>query len=178
MQHIPLVHRLARQLCGFTNGALDYDDLAQEGMIGLIKAADRFDPSRGVQFITYAYLAVRRHLLRVINRQSEAPLSLDAPAADGLPPLGETIAAPAPGDSADLCDVRALVDRLPDPQRRVIVWRYWEGLSLREAGGQIGVSGEWARRIEQKALQSLRQMMEGEAAPSGGSTGSRQRAGI
>ena len=46
-----LVHACANR---FRNRGIDYDDLFQAGCIGLIKAADRFDESRGLQFSTYA----------------------------------------------------------------------------------------------------------------------------
>src|SRR5680860_1636497 len=49
--HLPLVEHLARR---FRNRGEPYDDLLQVGTIGLIKAIDRFDPGRGVEFSTYA----------------------------------------------------------------------------------------------------------------------------
>jgi RNA polymerase sigma-B factor len=49
--HMPLVEYLARRFSG-RNEPLS--DLIQVGAIGLIKAIDRFDPSRGLEFSTYA----------------------------------------------------------------------------------------------------------------------------
>ena len=49
--HLPLVEHLARR---FRNRGEPYDDLLQVGTIGLIKAIDRFDPGRSVEFSTYA----------------------------------------------------------------------------------------------------------------------------
>jgi RNA polymerase sigma-B factor len=49
--HLPLVEHLARR---FRNRGEPYDDLLQVGTIGLIKAVDRFDTERGVEFSTYA----------------------------------------------------------------------------------------------------------------------------
>lgn len=40
------------------------EDLAQEGVVGLCKAVDRFDPSKGTKFSTYATLWVRAYILR------------------------------------------------------------------------------------------------------------------
>ena len=61
--HLALVHAVARRYAG-RGEALD--DLVQVGAIGLIKASDRFDPSRGVTFATYATPsiegAIRHHL--------------------------------------------------------------------------------------------------------------------
>ena len=45
---------------------LTLEDLVAEGNIALIKAARRFDPSRGVKFITYAGWYVRHHMQRAL----------------------------------------------------------------------------------------------------------------
>ncbi|MGH8775991.1 MAG: RNA polymerase sigma factor SigF [Jiangellaceae bacterium] len=49
--HKPLVEHLARR---FRNRGEPYDDLVQVATIGLIKAIDRYDATRGVEFSTYA----------------------------------------------------------------------------------------------------------------------------
>ena len=48
---LPLVRYLARR---FANRNVPLEDLVQVGCIGLIKAVDRFDVGRGVEFSTYA----------------------------------------------------------------------------------------------------------------------------
>jgi RNA polymerase sigma-B factor len=61
--HLPLVHSLARRYAG---RAESLDDLVQVGAVGLVKAADRFDESRGVAFASFAAPMIegeiRRHL--------------------------------------------------------------------------------------------------------------------
>ena len=49
--HLPLVEHCARR---FRNRGEPLEDLVQVGTIGLIKAVDRFDTDRGVEFSTYA----------------------------------------------------------------------------------------------------------------------------
>ncbi|MCI1665573.1 MAG: SigB/SigF/SigG family RNA polymerase sigma factor [Atopobiaceae bacterium] len=51
VSHLNLVRFLASR---FKNRGESLDDLIQVGTIGLIKAIDRFDPSRGLEFTTYA----------------------------------------------------------------------------------------------------------------------------
>lgn len=59
-----LVHACAKR---FGGRGMEYDDLFQAGCIGLVKAVDGFDPSRGLCFSTYAVpliLGEMRHLFR------------------------------------------------------------------------------------------------------------------
>jgi len=60
--HLPLVRFLARR---YANRGEPMDDLVQAGCIGLVKAVDRFDPGRGLEFSTYAAPTIlgeiRRH---------------------------------------------------------------------------------------------------------------------
>ena len=49
--NIGLVHSCARRFMG---RGIDYEDLFQSGCLGLMKAAVKFDESRGLQFSTYA----------------------------------------------------------------------------------------------------------------------------
>jgi RNA polymerase sigma-B factor len=62
LAHTPLAAYLARR---FANRGEPIDDLIQVATIGLLKAIDRFDPARGVQFSTYASITIggeiRRH---------------------------------------------------------------------------------------------------------------------
>jgi RNA polymerase sigma-B factor len=62
--HLPLAKSVARRYAG---RGVDLDDLVQVGAVGLIKAADRFDASRGVAFSTFAEPTIEgeiRHHLR------------------------------------------------------------------------------------------------------------------
>ncbi len=93
--HMPLVEHLARR---FRNRGEPYDDLVQVATIGLIKAVDRFDAERGVEFSTYAtptilgeikrYFRDKGWAIRVPRRLQELRLSLTAATADLTQELG------------------------------------------------------------------------------------------
>lgn len=83
--HLPLVHHLARR---YRDRGESVDDLVQVGTIGLIKAVDRFDTSRDVEFSTYATPTilgeVKRHFrdrtwaVRVPRRMQELQAQVTA----------------------------------------------------------------------------------------------------
>jgi RNA polymerase primary sigma factor len=64
--NLRLVVRMAHR---FRRSGLPLSDLVQEGNIGLLKAVDRFDVSKGFRFSTYASWWIRHHVRRaVVNR--------------------------------------------------------------------------------------------------------------
>jgi len=54
----------------FQNQGMDIMDLISEGNIGLIKAAQRFDPTTGVKFISYAVWWVRQSIMASLNENA------------------------------------------------------------------------------------------------------------
>ena len=54
----------------YKNSGLLLEDLISEGNLGLIIAADRFDPDKGYHFISYAVYWIRQSILRAINEKS------------------------------------------------------------------------------------------------------------
>jgi RNA polymerase sigma factor (sigma-70 family) len=57
LSHLRFASWIASKYVGF---GLDLDDLVQEGCIGLIKAASRFNPDRGASFSTMATWWIRQ----------------------------------------------------------------------------------------------------------------------
>jgi RNA polymerase sigma factor (sigma-70 family) len=54
-------------------------DLEQEAWVAFLKAKNGFDPSRGVKFITYAYVYISRELIKYVQKQTRnSAYSLDA----------------------------------------------------------------------------------------------------
>jgi RNA polymerase sigma-B factor len=93
--HLPLVEHLARR---FRDRGEPHEDLVQVGTIGLIKAVDRFDLERGVEFSTFATPTIvgeiKRHFrdrgwaIRVPRRLQELRLQLNRANAELSQELG------------------------------------------------------------------------------------------
>lgn len=67
--------RYAVERLGFGVSYLDREDLISEGIIGLIDAVDRFDPKRGIQFVTYATIRIRGQILDALRTRDLLPRS-------------------------------------------------------------------------------------------------------
>ena len=63
-QNLGLVHLCANR---FRGKGIEYDDLYAAGCVGLIKAADGFDQSRGLQFSTYAVPVILGEIKRLFR---------------------------------------------------------------------------------------------------------------
>ena len=95
--HLPLVEHLVRR---FLNRGEPYDDLLQVGTIGLIKAIDRFETDRGVEFSTYAtptivgevkrYFRDKGWAIRVPRRLQELRIALSTATAELTQSLGRS----------------------------------------------------------------------------------------
>ncbi|WP_369135334.1 RNA polymerase sigma factor SigF [Modestobacter sp. I12A-02662] len=104
-EHLPLVRHFARR---FSNRGEPFDDLLQVGTLGLIAAIDRFDPSRGVEFLSFAVPTItgeiKRHFrdqgwsVRVPRRLQELHLSLNAAVSELSQKNGH---APTPSELAE-----------------------------------------------------------------------------
>ncbi len=73
-QNVHLVRYVVERL-GFGVSSLDREDLVSEGIVGLIDAVDRFDPQRGIQFVTYATIRIRGQILDALRTRDMLPRS-------------------------------------------------------------------------------------------------------
>lgn len=107
--HLPLARHIARR---FANRGEPQDDLVQVAMLGLVNAVDRFDPSRGSDFLSFAVPTimgeVRRHFrdtswaVRVPRRLKELHLAIGTASGVLSQELGR---APTPSELAEHLDL-------------------------------------------------------------------------
>src|SRR5216110_2782097 len=67
---IPFVEQLARRVAATMPHSIDIGDLVQDGVLGLIDAAKRFDESRGIKFETFAERRIRGAMIDALRRDA------------------------------------------------------------------------------------------------------------
>jgi RNA polymerase sigma factor for flagellar operon FliA len=81
-EHLPLVQDILHQVAAHYPRHADREELAQSGSLGLVEAAHRFDPNRGVPFARWASVRVRGAIIDAARALDFAPRSLRAAARD------------------------------------------------------------------------------------------------
>jgi RNA polymerase primary sigma factor len=127
---------------------LSFQDLINEGNIGLIEAAKRFDPNKGVKFITYAVWWIRQAIIHALSEQG-GPFRIPQKQANLLYNIHKTIAAmtpllertPTPGEVAEELDV-------PQENVEVLMQAETEDLPL-ESGSEEDSDFQLLDKIEQ-----------------------------
>jgi RNA polymerase sigma factor for flagellar operon FliA len=67
---LPFVESLARRMAATMPHSIDLGDLVQDGVLGLIDAAHRFDEDRGIKFETFAERRVRGAMIDALRRDA------------------------------------------------------------------------------------------------------------
>lgn len=156
----------------------DTEDLISIGTIGLIKGVNTYRPDKGVRLATYSARCVENEILMYFRslRKSSGDIS-----------LSEALDTDSEGNSLSLMDVLAVeddlaervslkesawkvrecVDSILEPREAEIIrLRYGLGgrkpLTQRECAARLGISRSYVSRIEKRAIEKLRQAMEGE----------------
>lgn len=89
-QSLPMVRRVVASMAAHYPRHCDRDDLVAAGTLGLVEAAQRFDPSRGVPFESWAALRVRGAVVDAVRALDFAPRALRSSARD-LAAVRETL---------------------------------------------------------------------------------------
>jgi RNA polymerase sporulation-specific sigma factor len=153
VKYMPLVKACARPY--FLQGG-DYEDVYQEGMLGLLSAIRRYDPARGASFKTFADLCVRRRIFSAIKRYSVVD-TIDLSA----------LVAEASAAHSDSNPELVLIDRekseefltgflqLLSSLERKILSLYLDGLSYREIASGTGKSAKSVDNAIQRVKRKL-----------------------
>jgi RNA polymerase sigma factor for flagellar operon FliA len=73
LQSVPLVHYMLARMGVTQERCNDYEDLAHQGLMGLIDAVDHFDPKFNTRFSTYASLRIRGKIMDYLRTTDWMP---------------------------------------------------------------------------------------------------------
>jgi RNA polymerase sigma factor FliA len=222
---LPFVEALARRMASTMPHSIDLSDLVQDGVIGLIDAAHRFDEARGIKFETFAERRIRGAMIdalrkdawprgvRRVRRELEAareklraslghePSLADLAQAVGSDEkrLGKTIVrintieSTSPFSSAENVDetqlpavmvpaeperpdmqyerdevktrVRNAISTLPPREQRVIALYYYNEVTMKDIGAELGVNESRVSQLHARAIRRLRDALGAEVTP-------------
>ena len=151
--------------------ARDQEDLVSIGTIGLIKAVDTFDGSKGSRLATYAARCIENEILMHFRaaKKTEKDISLSEPIdtdSEGHPLTLMDVLAQEDTISEDLerrmalCRLEDYIQECLEPrEREIICLRYGLGsepLAQWQVAEQLHISRSYVSRLETRALEKLR----------------------
>lgn len=150
----------------------DQDDLISIGTIGLIKAVDSFDDSKGIKFATYASRCIENEILMYFRGKKKSAQDLS---------MNEPIDIDGEGNPLTLMEIISVDDTVPDDidlkiktemlysfiekienprEKEIIVLRYGlygtEPMTQKEIAKKLDISRSYVSRIEKKTVEDLR----------------------
>lgn len=141
---MPLVKSLAGKYYRY---GVEFDDLVQEGMLGVLEARKNFNSGKRTKFSTYAVFWIKKKMLEYLNKEKR--VSLNAVEID------EAIEIPGTNDQPSINPIDFPKD-MPEIEKRVLKYIYEEKKSLKAIAEMLGMRRERARQINFKALRRLK----------------------
>lgn len=157
----------------YQNASEDMEDLLSIGTIGLIKAVDSFDASKGSKLATYAARCIENELLMRLRAKKKTLREVSLYEPIGTDKEGNEISLldVVEQDQVDIVEQMELAHHiqrlhsilsttLTERELEIITKRYGlitgEEVTQREIGRELGISRSYVSRLEKKALQKLR----------------------
>jgi RNA polymerase primary sigma factor/RNA polymerase sigma factor len=160
--NLRLVVSIAKRYVG---RAADFFDLVSDGNMSLIRAAEKFDVSRGNKFSTYASWAIMKNFARTIPAERRRQDRFRTSHSEMLSAAEDMRTDQNEQESAQIqreSQVERILDRLDEREREIVTTRFGlirghEPLMLAQVGAAMGVSKERIRQIQLRAMSRLRE---------------------
>ena len=151
-QHLRLVHHIARKVAR-TWTLIEYEDLVGWGMLGLVKASERWTPLRGCEFSTYATYRIRGQMMDAVEKelrmtQRRVPMRNEELIPDTRCTATEAVTVEV--------DVASLLAQLSPRNASIMTMIYLNGRTLREIGEMFELTESRICQIRQESITKLR----------------------
>ena len=145
--YLPLIKSIASRY----KGMVAFEDLVQEGFLGLLEAEERFDSSRGAKFSTYAFYWVKRRILEAIQKERIQSLNSVELKEEILvnPIIEETY------ESVDL-DVSSLTKNFSSLEQKIFKLHFQQEKTLSQIAKELGIRREKVRQTKQLLLRKMK----------------------
>ncbi len=143
-EYLPLVRSIVKK---YAHLGVPTEDLEQEGMIGLLEAADKFRDDKGAKFSTYATYWIKKKILAAIDNEKKSSL-------DSIKLTEESVETKE--DELKTSQYLKLPQNIPDTERKILRMLYEEQLTLKEIAQELKISRERVRQLKEKALRRMR----------------------
>ncbi len=145
-----------------------YDELVSDGILGMVRALDRFDPSRGYRFCTYATTVIRRECFQNIQEFKKYRKQVGHSAALSVLNSVKGLAEVTKDRSHWVIwrhKLVALLSKLSPREQTIIRARYGlgtdaEATTLQSLADMLKLSKERVRQLERSALQKLKSLAD------------------
>ena len=164
---LPMAYKLAYKYARRT--LMDHEEIVSAALMGLVRAAHAFDPSRGFAATTYAHYAIERAIWTEIARMRAKGLGgcasgkprFPVPEIESIGEVRESSLSTFDADMSEADDQRYRVVQMlrliKDRRARAMVRaRFLRGMTLDECGKKFGVTKERVRQIVLKAVNVMR----------------------
>ena len=155
---------VARYIGARVQNPYDREDLLQQVFLNAIAALDRYDPSRAAPG-TWLYTITRNAVTDYYRRRSRSPEPTELEELDRMEQPQD--ASPLSGDvesrlltQETLEELAKALEQLPERERDIVIFRFYDGLSAQETAQRVGVSYANVRVLQHNALRKLRRYLD------------------
>ncbi len=144
-EYLPLVRSIAAK---YNKLGIPQEDLEQEGMIGLLEAANKYEENKGAKFSTYATYWIKKYILAAVDKEKKYSLNSTN--------LNEEITKDKKIKTNKLATNIDFPSDMPENEKKVLIMLFQEEFTLKEIAEKLEISRERVRQLKEKGLRRMR----------------------